>query len=142
MTIHLVKLAVGVTDLDDFDQRIERRLAEAREQNQPQVIRHLTRHTPRRSAELTSGGSLYWVVKGAIRARQRLLALEPWRDDDGLRCALVLDGTLTRTVARPHQPFQGWRYLRPEAAPPDAAGDVPATMPATMLADLKSLGLV
>jgi len=45
---------------------------------------------------------------------------------------------------RPWRPFQGWRYLTPADAPPDAArgaGGI-AAMPERMLAELRALGLL
>lgn len=37
---------------------------------------HITRMWPKRDAELLQGGSLYWVFKGVMMARQRLIGLE------------------------------------------------------------------
>ena len=81
---------------------------------------HVTRMWPRREAELLNGGSLYWVIKGVVQARQRLLGLEERRGADGiLRCALVLDAEVIRTQAAQRRPFQGWRYLDPAESPRD-----------------------
>ena len=90
---------------------------------------------PKRAAELTAGGSLYWVFKGFVLARQRILGLEPRRGDDGIeRCAIRLDPESSAPLPQPRRPFQGWRYLRPEDAPRDltsaAAGDVPPELAA------------
>lgn len=143
MTLHLVKLAVGMEDFAGFDRRVAARVAQARREGNPLVMRHLTRHTPRRAAQLLDGGSLYWVVKGFICARQRLMAVEPLHDHQGGRCALVLEGILIRTVACPHRPFQGWRYLNPEKAPPDAAsGSSVGPLPEALASELEWLGLL
>ncbi len=81
---------------------------------------HITRMWPKREAELLNGGSLYWVIKGVVQARQRLLGLEERRGADGiLRCALVLDAEVVRTQAAQRRPFQGWRYLDPAESPRD-----------------------
>jgi hypothetical protein len=81
---------------------------------------HVTRMWPKREAEVTDGGSLYWVIKGVILARQRILRLEEVSGGDGIRrCALVLDAEVIRTAAAPRRPFQGWRYLDPTESPPD-----------------------
>ncbi len=80
---------------------------------------HITRMWPKREAEVLQG-SLYWVIKGVILARQRILALDERLGADGIRrCALVLDARVIRTEAAPRRPFQGWRYLDPADSPPD-----------------------
>jgi hypothetical protein len=86
--------------------------------------RHVTRQWPRRSPEILPpdrpGGSLYWVIGGAIVVRQRIAAFEEARGEDGvLRCAIVLDPRLVRVASRPRKAFQGWRYMDPADAPPD-----------------------
>ena len=113
MTLHLTKLAVGIRDI-----------AHLQEVQDP-APRHHTRSFPKRAAEVTAGGSLYWVVRGAVLVRQRVLDILPDRWDDGTRCAaLVLDPVLVPVQARACRPFQGWRYLHADAAPADAgAGD-------------------
>ena len=96
---------------------------------------------PKRSAELIAGGSLYWVIKGRVLARQRILALEPRRGADGIeRCAIRLDPEVVRTLPQPRRPFQGWRYLRPEDAPPDLAA-LPA-VPLGLMAELAEIGVL
>lgn len=144
MTLHLIKLCVGVTDVADFEARVAARRAALQAEGGEPVMRHLTRHMPRRKAELLAGGSLYWVVSGMIAVRTRLLAIESVAADDGKRCALVLDPALIPTVPRPHRPFQGWRYLRADDAPRDLerTAHPDAAMPPHMVKDLKDLGLL
>ena len=78
---------------------------------------------PKRGDELLAGGSLYWVFRGLVLARQRILGLEPRDGADGIgRCAIRLDPEVVRTAPQPRRPFQGWRYLRPEDAPRDLVG--------------------
>ncbi len=105
MTLNLLKLAVGadsIADLEGFQANRRGRLA------------HVTRMVPRRAEDLLDGGSLYWVIKGQIAVRQRLEAIEPFTDADGIgRCRLVLDRTVVRVRPRPFRAFQGWRYLAP-----------------------------
>ena len=82
--------------------------------------RHVTRMWPKREAELLDGGSLYWVFKGLVLCRQPIARLDEYYREDGIRrCAIVLDPTVTRVAPSPKRPFQGWRYLAAEAAPPD-----------------------
>jgi len=106
---------------------------------------HRTRMMPRRREELLSGGSIYWVVRGHVIARQLLVDIEPVIDADGRPDNhLMLDPLLVPTVPRPHRPFQGWRYLAAKGAPPDLA-DLPEgaqDMPLAMAAELHALGLL
>jgi hypothetical protein len=75
---------------------------------------------PKRAAEILDGGSIYWVIKGAILARQTILRLDEYISADGIRrCAIVCDTPLIRVAATPKRAFQGWRYLTPEDAPID-----------------------
>ncbi|MDU8911575.1 DUF1489 domain-containing protein [Aestuariicoccus sp. MJ-SS9] len=114
--VHLMKLSVGsesVEAIEDWQQRRSRQRADG-------DYYHLTRMWPKREAELLNGGSIYWVVKGVMQARQRILRLQEIVGDDGIRrCGIVLDPQLIRTTAVPKRPFQGWRYLDPADAPPD-----------------------
>ncbi|MBL3571618.1 lysophospholipase [Rhodovulum sulfidophilum] len=118
--VNLVKLCVGADRVEDLiDWQTARRAA------LPDGLpRHVTRMWPKRAADLLDGGSLYWVFKGAILARQRVLRLDEVIGEDGIaRCAIVLDPEVIRTEAVPRRPFQGWRYLE--------AGDAPRDLPAT-----------
>jgi hypothetical protein len=121
-------------------------LAQRKKRGEPLVLQHVTRSMPKRRDEVLEGGSLYWVIKGVVRVRQRIVGLEPTVGENGVpHCAIVYDPELISVAARPHRPFQGWRYLEPEQAPPDvretewATGDEP---PPGMLAELRELGLV
>ena len=114
--VNLVKLSVGTESVDSLAIWQTMRAAERPDS----LPRHVTRMWPKREAEILRGGSIYWVIKGAIQCRQRILRLDEVRGEDGIRrCAIVLDPELHRTQAAPRRPFQGWRYLNPEDAPPD-----------------------
>ena len=77
---------------------------------------------PKREDELVNGGSIYWVIKGVVQARQKILKLEEVTRADGIRrCALVFDPEIIRVENALKRPFQGWRYLKPEEAPSDLA---------------------
>lgn len=140
--LHLVKLAAGVKDLAHLQALQDSR------PNPDAPVRHRTRNTPKRAGELLDGGSLYWVVAGGVRARQRLLAVEDAAARDGSAGAvLVLDPVLVPVAHRPTRAFQGWRYLRPEEAPPDLGTGDPAApglaeMPEAMRAELRRLALI
>jgi hypothetical protein len=117
--IHLLKLCVGAESVEDL---AAWQASQAPLWPKGRAV-HVTRMWPKRAAELLDGGSLYWVIKGVVLARQRLVALEPVDEGDGVqRCALILDAAIVRTEPQPRAPFQGWRYLAPDAAPRDLAG--------------------
>lgn len=113
---HLIKLSVGSETIEG--------LAEWHSMPQAQgpdgLPRHITRMWPKREKDILDGGSIYWVFKGVIQCRQRILRFDEVFGEDGIRrCAFVLEPKLHRTVQAPKRPFQGWRYLSPADAPPD-----------------------
>jgi hypothetical protein len=139
MTVHILKLAVGVETIDHFRELQARRLA-----GEGRLV-HKTRHTPRRRKEVLDGGSLYWVIGGFIQVRQRILDIETHDDPEGGSfCLLVRDPEVVRVAPQPRRPFQGWRYLEARDAPADlpegATGLEDA--PAEMVAELRELGLI
>ena len=119
MPLHLIKLAVGCESVKDLKGRIAERMRTAKKKGLPLHHIHITRMTPKRIDELLAGGSLYWVVRGEIAAREKIIAVEPFRDRDGIgRCRLVMRPKVIAVSPRPMRPFQGWRYLGEDAAPP------------------------
>ncbi|MDO5620408.1 MAG: DUF1489 domain-containing protein [Paracoccus sp. (in: a-proteobacteria)] len=81
---------------------------------------HTTRMWPKREAELLDGGSIYWVFKGLMLARQPLVGLEERIGQDGIRrCVLKIGREMIPVAATPRRAFQGWRYLDAADAPPD-----------------------
>jgi hypothetical protein len=144
MTVHLIKLCVGADGVEDLLAWQAERARAARAEGRDPLPAHVTRMWPRREAELLDGGSLFWVFKGLVLVRQRVLRLEARVGADGVaRCALVLDPEAVRVRPAPRRPFQGWRYLEPAEAPPDLeAGDArEANLPPRMLAELADLGV-
>ncbi|RFP91150.1 DUF1489 family protein [Rhodobacteraceae bacterium 63075] len=116
--IHMVKLSVGTESVETLTAWQRSRAA----QTGDGLPRHVTRMWPKREAEILAGGSIYWVIKGVIQARQRVLRLDEQIGEDGIRrCAVVLDPEIIRTAPATKRPFQGWRYLKPEDAPVDLA---------------------
>lgn len=145
MPLHLIKLSVGATSIKDLKGWVAERVKQAKAKGLPPRHIHITRMTPKRDEELLDGGSIYWVIKGEIAAREKILAIEPFRDKDGIgRCRLVMEPKLIAVSPRPMRAFQGWRYLDPKSAPPDlgkAAASV-AAMPEPMRRELRDLGLL
>jgi len=139
--LHLTKLAVGVRDLPHL-----RALQAERAAAHP-PLRHLTRSFPRRAEEILAGGSMYWVVAGAVIVRQRVLDIVADQRADGTPCtALLLDPALIPVLGRRAKPFQGWRYLAAADAPGDLDGVLAAegaeTLPAELLRELRALCLL
>jgi hypothetical protein len=139
MTLHLIKMSVGTEDLDDLIEHRRRR----REREGDGPCRVYTRHMPRRREEVLDGGSIFWVIKGLVRARQRVLGLLRGRDPEGRACCVLeLDHALVATEPQPHRPFQGWRYLDPAAAPSDRSAGTGDERPPRLLRELRELGLL
>jgi hypothetical protein len=146
MPIHLVKLAVGCESVKELKLRVTERVQTAKKRGLPLHHIHITRMTPKRADELLAGGSLYWVIRGEIAAREKIIAIEPFRDSDGIgRCRLVMQPKVVAVLPRPMRAFQGWRYFTEDAAPPDlgkAAAASVASMPEPMRRELRDLGLL
>jgi hypothetical protein len=139
--LHMLKLSVGVKEVAQL-----RAIQTLRAAADP-PLRHQTRMMPKRRDDILDGGSIFWVIGGFVQLRQRLLDIIEDRWDDGTPCAgLVLDPVLVPVEARPVKAFQGWRYLDAASAPPDVAAmrEAPGAqaMPAAMLRELRSLGLI
>lgn len=139
--INLVKLCVGAEDVQHL---IDWQDSE-RAKGPDGLPRHVTRMWPKRGEELLSGGSLYWVFKGNILCRQPILRLDEVQGADGItRCGIVLKPEIIRTAPAPKRPFQGWRYLKPEDAPPDlrAGREAEPTLPNELSRALADIGVL
>lgn len=136
-SLNIIKLCVGAEGPEDLRQWQQQRFG-------GNPAEHVTRMWPKREAELLDGGSLYWVFKGMMLARQAIIGLEERIGDDGIRrCALILAPALIAVSPVPRRPFQGWRYLAGNDAPPDqarGAADEPA-LPPDIASALAELGL-
>lgn len=145
MTVHILKLAVGAESLADMEAWQARQMKMRAALGQPARPACQTRMMPKRGDELLDGGSLYWVVKGMILFRQRILDVAALTDETGRAyCELDLDPARTLVVPTPRKAFQGWRYLKPEEAPADIGGDSGAgagEMPADLARDLRQAGV-
>ena len=137
--LHMMKLAVGIRDIAHLRELQARRLAA------DPPLRHLTRSFPRRAAEILDGGSIYWVIAGAVVVRQRITAITESAYEDGSACAaLHFDPRLVPVAGRPTRAFQGWRYLAADAAPQDLtkSGRGANELPESLRRDLQYLGLL
>ena len=145
MPLHLIKLCVGCDSVADLEDWIKQKLKEKKRRGHKSEHIHTTRMVPKRAAELTDGGSLYWVIRGQVACRERILDIRPFIDKDGIgRCRVVLDGKVVLVEPRPRGAFQGWRYLESKEAPRDLSRAAPgaARMPEAMRRELQELGLL
>jgi hypothetical protein len=139
--LHLQKLSVGTENVAD----LAAWQASKRAQAPDGLPRHVTRMWPKRAEELLSGGSIYWVVKGSLLCRQRIVRLDEYIGADGIRrCAIVIDPELIRVVPSLKRPFQGWRYLKPEDAPRDlpVGRENEEALPPSLSAALAEIGIL
>ncbi len=142
MSLHILKMAVGVDSVPMLREIQKRRLENA---GRGGDLRHLTRNYPRRAEKIIDGGSIFWIIKGYVRARQRILRIDHAVNSEGRRrCAFILDPELFETVLKPQRPLQGWRYLEPTDAPADRRENDLAEdgLPPEMAAELRQLGLL
>jgi hypothetical protein len=145
MALHMLKLCVGVDTVQELEDWIKVRLKEKRKKGEKPEHIHTTRMVPKRADEIVDGGSLFWVIKGEILCREKLLAIRPFTDKDGIgRCRLVMDGKVHLVQPRPFRAFQGWRYLEAKDAPRDLDRAAPGArnMPEAMRRELRELGLL
>ena len=130
--LHLTKVAVGCASLEALQNRIARRVS-------GEVVRVPTRMRPKRMEELV-GGSLHWIVKHRIIARQQILRFDERSDG---RIDIVCAAELVVVPPRPKRAHQGWRYLEDEDAP---AGEDDGTglgqLPPRLYGRLAALALV
>ena len=140
-TLHLVKIAQGIESPAALRRAQRRRLSAAA--NGQGRLTHFTRNRPTRTDELLAGGSIYWVIRGYISVRQRLLDIAAATNARGVQgVELVFHPDLVATEPRRHRAFQGWRYLDAGRAPPDRATIVDPNLPDALAYELYRLGLL
>jgi len=146
MPLHLIKLSVGTDSVKDLEDWIRQKLKQQKKAGKKKPERvHTTRMVPKRAEEILDGGSIYWVIRGQIMCRERVLDIRPFVDKDGVgRCRLVLDPKCVLVEPRPYRAFQGWRYLGVKDAPRDLDRAAPGArdMPEAMRRELRELGLL
>ena len=114
MTIHLKKLAVGISSINSLIERQNMII-----ENYGELV-HFTRNKPKREIELISGGSLFWIIKRQVTVRQKILNMKDISVDSGKRSTgIILENKLIKVRPTPMRPFQGWRYYPEEEIPPD-----------------------
>lgn len=147
MTLHLLKVAVGAPSVDTLEKR--QKAWHVKSETGQTVFRVRTRQTPKRQDELLEGGSLYWIIKGFISARQDIVGFEPTVMDGKNFMLIHLTPKIIKTELSPRGPHQGWRYLKAEDAPGDLGagqkagkGNAVAAMPPAMQRTLRDLALI
>ena len=145
MALNLIKLCVGCDSITELERWIAARIRERARRGLSREHLHRTRMVPKRADELRDGGSLYWVIRGEVLCRQRLLDVRPFVDKAGIgRCYLVLEPKLVLVEPRPWRAFQGWRYLATGDSPRDLDRLPPGLerMPESLRRELRELGLL
>ncbi|WP_193178301.1 DUF1489 family protein [Oricola nitratireducens] len=145
MALNLIKLCVGADSVEDLRAWIDFRRDEMRAAGKKAEHIHTTRMFPKRAGEIVGEGSIYWVIKGRVQCRQRIVDIRPIVDSEGIsRCQIVLDPDVVLTQSQPKRPFQGWRYYKPEDAPADLGNGASGieALPADMRDELADLGLI
>jgi len=143
MPLHIIKLCVGCDTLSDLAAWQKQKLKQLKAKGKRPELVHVTRMTPKRGAEILDGGSLYWVIKGQIAARQKILGIREMKKNGVPHCGLVHQVRLIPVSPRPRRAFQGWRYLEAADAPPDLAQTKGATgLPESLQRELAALGLL
>ena len=131
--LNISKVAVGCASFDALRKRQEARLSGG-------VVPITTRFRPKRADELV-GGSIYWIVKHRITARNRILGFAESEDN---RTIIQLDPKLVPVKAWPKRAHQGWRYLAPGDAPTDFDGEDEgiSALPPGLAVKLAALALI
>jgi hypothetical protein len=142
--LNMIKLCVGCDSVADLEDWVAQKLKEKKRRRQKPEHIHTTRMSPKRADELI-GGSLYWVIRGQVSCRERIVDLRQTTGKDGIRrCQIVMDGKIVPVEPRPYRAFQGWRYYDAKDAPRDLsrAGRGLLRMPEPMRRELRELGLL
>lgn len=134
MTLHLTKVAYGVTSLAMLEAVVARRAEDG-------VVRLTTRYIPKRHTEIAGHGSIYWIIKHQLVARAAILRFDPTADG---RHDIVVEARVTPVRAIPRRAHQGWRYLEAADAPADLmTGDVAGDpLPLELIGKLADLSLI
>jgi hypothetical protein len=144
MTLNMIKLCVGCDSVSDLEDWVAQKLKEKkRRKQQPEHI-HTTRMMPKRAEELI-GSSLFWVIRGQVSCREKIVDIRPTTGKDGIRrCQIVMDGKIVPVEPKPYRAFQGWRYYDVKDAPRDLtkASKGLAKMPEPLRRELRELGLL
>lgn len=128
--LHLTKVAFGCRTLEALEKRVASRARGGE-------VRVVTRMRPKRMDDLV-GGSMHWIIKHRIVARQEILRFEDRPDG---RIDIVCSDQLVILPPIPKRAHQGWRYLEASVSDePDPSGI--ADLPPRLYGKLAALSLV
>ena len=144
MPTNIIKLVVGIETLKDFYDFQQHEIFDYH--GQP-AFPCWTRNLPKQADEILKvEGAIYRVIKGRIQCRFKILGFEKVETNMGTKCMIVQSADMIQTIAQPHRPFQGWRYLKDADIPKDRGlyqgHDLDEEPPEDMAEDLKELGLL
>ena len=123
-SVNIVKLAVGVKSVEELA-LIQRQFLKQAGKHGNNGFYHSTKLMPKKHEAIVKCGSLYWVIKGVICARQKIVAITKEEDPDGIkRCKIFLNDSIIKTTPIRKRPFQGWRYLKKNKTPADIVDPV------------------
>jgi hypothetical protein len=129
--LHLTKVAFSCASVETLERRIAGRAVGGE-------LRVATRMRPKRADELV-GGSLHWIVKHRLVARNRILRFEDRKDG---RIDIVCSAELEIIVPVPKRAHQGWRYLKGEAPSADSDETGLGALPPRLYGKLAALALI
>ena len=134
---NIKKLAVGIETINDL------KMLQAHHHETLGYCCAYTTFKPQRFEELIEKGSLYWIIKGRILARQKILGFESYiGDGNRKRTIIILDKDVIETQRHAHRPFQGWRYLADSDIPQDIDTQAYKEIPEEVLSEMQDLGLL
>ena len=144
MAVNLIKLCVGISSIEELESLQQNRRRRRAAGDAEALNIHVTRNTPKRAEEIIGKGSLYWVIKRRVVARQLIVDIRPTNIEGRKHCAIILHSEIIRTHSKPCRHFQGWRYLELADTPADLSATKVASddMPHHLQDELRSLGLL
>jgi len=130
--LHLTKVAVGCRTIESLQKRVQSRTSAGE-------VRVVTRMKPKRMDELV-GGSIHWIIKHRLVARQEILRFEDRKDG---RLDIIVSAELELIPPSPKRAHQGWRYLEGAKAPTgEADSSGLSELPPLLYSRLSALALV
>ena len=141
--VNLIKLCVGAQNVSDLYNWQKNRLIHDKNLENHTTF-FITRMRPKRENDILNGGSIFWVFKGLILARQKIIGFDNFMSEDNiLRCKVILDRKIVLTDAYHKKPFQGWRYFSQKEAPKDREifSDEKTQLPLKIEKELSELGI-
>lgn len=131
--LNISKVAVGCANLAALERRVAARSVRGE-------VPVYTRFRPKRADELV-GGSIYWIVRHRVAARQTILGFG--EDVESRKTIIRLSAELIAVQPQPRRAHQGWRYLDGADAPEDLGAVTDASaLPPSLLSELSLLALV